>query len=177
MPSLPTNVPGYRHVYSVQDQARRPVSGGLLILRSAYPYGPPMIACYEISSGRVSVPYRHAMRFSYTTLMDFPVLWGTFMNPDSTYVYPLSPGHRAEEPYRRRNEGRYSIGCLKKAPDRIQMLTAAPNEEAENLEEVEKEMKEVPAGQTEGDHAARQRVLAYIRARLGNVSSEPPSAR
>ncbi len=173
MPALPTDVPGYGHIYSVQDQDRRPVTDGLLILRSTYPYGPPMIAGFEISGGKVSVPSTRAMRFSYTTLMDFPILWGMFMNPETTYIYPLAPGHRAEERYGYGNEGRYAIGFLKKAPDQILMLTAAPDEEAQNLEDVESEMKEMPIDQTEDDRRTRERVLAYIKGRLDKIGSQP----
>ena len=168
IPAIPRTLPGYGQDYQiVGDNAHGDLSG-LLILRSDYAQSPRRIAVFKITKGKAVIPAKKDVRFSYSTLMDIPVYWGTFENASSTYVFPLVPGYVCQEPYSYAAQGPPSAPGWEESSGEatIVLVPATPGQEVAMLREVAAEMSETPQGQRMSDLAARQRVLQYTRLRI-----------
>ena len=182
VPAIPQAVPGYGKEYAIVDQMGKAAESGLLVMRSEYECSPTMIRAFDIRDGRCLVPGQKAVRFSYYTLMDFPIYIGTFENPQSTYIFPLVPRHVAEDDYCLLNKGRVSAPGSKQAlvTGTIRVLLASPSSEAEMLKHVASEMAETPQDEEIVDRAARRRVLRYVHQRCAELripditASKPP---
>jgi hypothetical protein len=160
-------IPGYDTHYRVLDADNAPVPWGLLLMRTNYNFVPSRFRVFDVRDGVSQVPQEVGLRFCYGSTFGLPIYWGTLVNPQSTYVFPLSPRHVAAEDYSRVNRGRLSTpGSRTLANGIIRVRPADPAEELRMLRMVAADMAEKPERQDVEDFKARQRVLRYVELRF-----------